>query len=758
MLTNELQATLQRALDDSLQRRHEYVQLEHVLLSLLKDATAVDILQHCGADLDCLCEKIEIYLKEEVESIEDNIEYEPEQTLAFQRMLQRAVTHVQSAGKDSLHAGNLLVSLLREEESYAVYLLAEQGITRFDIINYISHGISKESLEDLGTNIDDHDDGFIHKESIEHSFEQFTSDLMLQVEQGLIDPLIGRQKELDQIFEALMRRKKNNPLLLGEPGVGKTALAQGIAWKIYHGDVPKALNDLRIYSLNLGSILANAKYRGDFERCFKSVLECIAQDPLAVLFIDEIHTIIGAGSTQGNSFDASALIKAPLALGTLRCIGATTYKDYNNVFIKDRGLVRRFQTINVEEPTVEETEKILHGLKASYEKHHRIQFTKAAISSAVHLSARYLNDTFLPDKAIDLLDVTGAQAALSSTKKKWIKPKDIEQVVARMARIPAHSVSKKDKERLENLNKDLTSIIFGQDEVIASVVETIRLSRAGLGRKNHPIGCFLLAGPTGVGKTELAKQLAVVLNLNFVRYDMSEYMEKHSVSRLIGSPPGYVGFDQGGLLTNEIRKNPHTILLLDEIEKAHPDIANILLQIMDDASLMDNNGQRADFEHVILMMTTNEGSVQAATATIGFSENDQRQGKSNKAIENRFSPELRNRMDSILQFNPLEMSSIKKVARKFLDELEGQLQEKHVELIVSDKAYLWFAEHGYNASFGARPMIRLIQEQLKTPISNELLFGAIQKGGKVRVNVKNKTLTITYEDLKGNKIQSYKSK
>ncbi len=736
MLTPELQDTLRRAVESCRARRHEYLLLEHVLLAMLDDATARKILRHCGADVEALRRELEEYLGE-LPTLPEDADQDPEQTMSFQRMLQRAAMHVQGAGRETMNAGNLLVSMYRERDSHAVYLLEKQGVTRFDVVNYISHGISKVATGETTTPKGVLTDGS-EEEAVRDPLGNFTTNLNERAAAGKVDPLVGRDKELERTIQVLCRRRKNNPLFVGEPGVGKTALAEGLALRIHEGNVPAPLKDTTIYSLDMSAVLAGTRYRGDFEERLKAVLKELVGNPKAILFIDEIHTIVGAGATTGGTMDAANIFKPPLASGELRCIGSTTYKDFKGAFGRDRALARRFQKIDVVEPTVAETVEILQGLKPHYEKHHGVRYTDAAIHAAADLASRHITDAFLPDKAIDVVDEVGAKASLRDRAEGEIfeiVPEDIEGVVAKIARIPERTVSKDDKSKLESLELDLKRVIFGQDQAIQQVATAIKLSRAGIGHPDKPVGNFLFAGPTGVGKTELARQLASVLGVHFARYDMSEYMEKHTVSRLIGAPPGYVGFDQGGLLTDEIRKHPYCVVVLDEIEKAHPDIYNILLQVMDHATLTDNNGAKADFRNVILIMTTNAGSREMTTAGIGFGDTDPSARDSRKALEKTFSPEFRNRLDAVVLFDTLPQEVIERVVDKFLHELDGQLAEKHVHIEVSPAAKSWLAIRGFDKLYGARPMARLIHEKLKTQLANELLFGKLQKGGTVHVDV-----------------------
>ncbi|HVK84907.1 MAG TPA: ATP-dependent Clp protease ATP-binding subunit ClpA [Kofleriaceae bacterium] len=733
MLSPELQATLQRAVDDVRARRHEYLTLEHLLLSILDDPSGADIVVKCGGDPEKLRGDLERFLDEEVDELPDGEESGPDQTLAFQRVLQRAAMHVQAAGRTQMTTGNVIASMFRERDSHAVYLLEKQGVSRFDVINYISHGVSKIDtgggpVVPRSRGVDD--DG-AEDSKVANPLESFCVDLTERAREGKIDPLIGRADELERMIQVLSRRRKNNPLLIGEPGVGKTALAEGLALRIVDGKVPESIKDAKLYSLDMTAVLAGTRYRGDFEERLKAVMKVLIGDPKSILFIDEIHNIIGAGATSGGTMDAANILKPPLSNGELRCIGSTTFKDYRQAFERDRALSRRFQRIDIGEPTVPEAVEILKGLRSRYEEHHGVKFTDPAIEAAVELSARHISGSQLPDKAIDVIDEAGAKVRLmpAADRPNEIRPPLIEEVVAKIARIPTRSVSSADKKKLSDLEGELKRQIYGQDQAIEQLATVIKLSRAGLGNPNKPTGCFLFAGPTGVGKTELAKQLANVLGVEFIRFDMSEYMEKHTVSRLIGAPPGYVGFDQGGQLTDAINKHPYSVVLLDEIEKAHPDLYNILLQVMDHATLTDNNGRKSDFRNVILIMSSNAGSREMAAGRIGFGDSvaDGKDGK--KALERVFTPEFRNRLDATVMFGALPIEVIRKVARKFLDELDGQLAEKKVELEVSPAALDWFVEHGYDKAMGARPMGRLVQSTLKAPLANEILFGKLTGGG-----------------------------
>jgi ATP-dependent Clp protease ATP-binding subunit ClpA len=748
MLSPELQSTLQRAVDDVRGRRHEYLTLEHLLLAILDDPTGADIVTKCGGDVEKLRGELERFLDEQIEELPDGEESGPDQTLAFQRVLQRAAMHVQAAGRQQMTTGNVIASMFRERDSHAVYLLEKQGITRFDVINYISHGVSKV---DAGQPIVPRARGVEEEggdeQRISNPLESFCVDLTQRAREGKIDPLIGRAEELERMIQVLSRRRKNNPLLIGEPGVGKTALAEGLALRIIDKAVPEPLLECKVYSLDMTAVLAGTRYRGDFEERLKAVMKVLIGDPKAILFIDEIHNIIGAGATSGGTMDAANILKPPLSNGELRCIGSTTFKDYRQAFERDRALSRRFQRIDIGEPTVPEAIEILKGLKPRYEEHHKVKYTDAAIEAAVELSARHISGSHLPDKAIDVIDEAGAKVHLmpAADRPAEIRPNLIEDVVAKIARIPTRSVSSQDKTKLANLEGELKRLIYGQDAAIEQLATVIKLSRAGLGNPNKPTGSFLFAGPTGVGKTELAKQLASVLGVEFIRFDMSEYMEKHTVSRLIGAPPGYVGFDQGGQLTDAINKHPYSVVLLDEIEKAHPDLYNILLQVMDHATLTDNNGRKSDFRNVILIMSSNAGSREMALGKIGFGDSiaDSKEGK--KAIERVFTPEFRNRLDATVFFGSLPVEVIRKVARKFLDELDGQLIEKKVHLEVSPAAIDWFVEHGYDKAMGARPMARIVQSTLKAPLANEILFGKLAGGGTAYVDVKDGQIEIRCE-------------
>ncbi len=746
MISKELETTLNTALREAKRRRHEYVCLEHLLYALLHDKDASAAILNCGGDLERLRKALEEFFAGQLEALPEGLIQEPQQTLGFHRVLQRAVIHAQSAEKKEITGGNLLIAMFREPDSYAIYLLEEQGITRFDVVNYVSHGISKISTGEEWPQKDEEQGEEEKPASRVNPLEAFTVNLVDRAAQGKIDPLIGREDEIERTIHVLCRRRKNNPIYVGDPGVGKTALAEGLALKIQRSEVPDALKGAAIYALDMGALLAGTKFRGDFEARLKGVLKSLAKRANAILFIDEIHTIVGAGATSGGSMDASNILKPALASGELKCIGSTTYHDYKSYFERDRALARRFQKIEIPEPSQEEAYKILEGLKSHYEKHHGVHYSTAALRAAVQLSAKHINDRRLPDKAIDVIDEIGAAVKIQPVekRKKTIGPKDIEKMVAKIAKIPPRSVSTSDKEQLQNLDRDLKLVVFGQDAAIDTLAGTIKLSRSGLGHPEKPIGCFLFSGPTGVGKTEVAKQLAQVMGIEFIRFDMSEYMEKHTVSRLIGAPPGYVGFDQGGLLTDAINRNPYAVLLLDEIEKAHPDLFNILLQVMDHATLTDNNGKKADFRNIILIMTTNAGAREMSGSPLGFAAQSNA-GKGKEAIEKMFSPEFRNRLDAMITFNALGPEIIERVVEKFIMELDHQLNEKKVFLQLTPRARRWFAERGYDPAFGARPMARLIQNEIKRVLADEILFGKLQNGGKVEVDEHEGKLTFSYD-------------
>ena len=748
MLSKDLEFTLTQAFHQAREQRHEYMTVEHLLLSLIDNPSAAKVLRACGADEGRLRSDIAAFIEETIPLIPQGDKRETQPTIGFQRVLQRAVFHVQSAGKKEVTGANVLVALFGEQDSQAVYLLNRQDISRLDVVNYISHGISKVP----GEGQDDEAAGEAGEEREGRGkdnaspLENFTTNLNEQARLGRIDPLIGRDAEVERTIQILCRRRKNNPLLVGEAGVGKTAIAEGLARRIVEEAVPEILGDAVIYALDLGALVAGTKYRGDFEKRLKAVIAQLKRQPKAILFIDEIHTIIGAGSASGGVMDASNLIKPVLASGELRCIGSTTYQEFRGIFEKDRALARRFQKIDINEPSVEDTVLILKGLKNRFEEHHQVSYTQPALRAAAELAAKHINDRHLPDKAIDVIDEAGAHVQLmpAARRKKRIDVADIERIVAKIARIPPKQVSASDTESLRNLDRDLKLVVFGQEPAIDTLTAAIRMSRSGLGQEEKAIGSFLFAGPTGVGKTEVTRQLARILGLKLIRFDMSEYMERHTVSRLIGAPPGYVGFDQGGLLTEEINKNPHAVLLLDEIEKAHPDVFNLLLQVMDHGTLTDNNGRKADFRHVVLVMTTNAGAAETSRPSIGFTEQDHA-SDGLEVIKRMFTPEFRNRLDAVVQFGALSPATIASVVDKFLFELEQQLLEKKVSLIVDDQARAWLAARGYDPRMGARPMSRIIKDHIKKPLANALLFGELVNGGEVRVTVEGEELGFDYK-------------
>jgi ATP-dependent Clp protease ATP-binding subunit ClpA len=747
MLSRNLERTLHHALALANQRRHEYATLEHLLLALLNDADAVAVLRACSVDLGQLRADLVKYIDTDLNNVVvDGFEDDAKPTAGFQRVLQRAVIHTQSAGREEVTGANVLVSLFSERESHAVYFLQAQNMTRFDAVNYISHGITK-SDDGAETRNDEDGAGYGEDPKKSSSLESYCVNLNLKAKEGGIDPLIGRADEVDRTIQILCRRQKNNPLYVGDPGVGKTAIAEGLARRIVRAEVPEVLREAVIFSLDMGLLLAGTRYRGDFEERVKAVLKELKAIPHAILFIDEIHTVIGAGATSSGSMDASNLLKPALANGSLRCIGSTTYKEYRNHFEKDHALARRFQKVDINEPSVEDAVKILTGLKPVYEEHHHLRFTDEAIRAAVELSARYINDRKLPDKAIDVIDEAGASQMLLSADKRreLLGVEDMEAIVAKLARVPPKSVGASDRECLRNLERDLKTLVFGQDNAIGALVAAIKLARAGLREPEKPIGCYLFSGPTGVGKTEVARQMAASLGVELRRFDMSEYMEKHSLSRLIGAPPGYVGFDQGGLLTDAVDQQPHCVLLLDEIEKAHPDLFGILLQVMDHGNLTDHNGKVVNFRNVILIMTTNAGSADLAKPPMGFLR-EQRVGDDSDAISKLFTPEFRNRLDAIIPFAALSRETVERVVEKFILQLEGQLGERGVTIELKPEARAWLGKKGYDPLFGARPLSRVIQEHVKKPLAEELLFGALQKGGAVTVgwDASSDKLTFAY--------------
>ncbi len=750
MLSRELQMTLQLAAHEAATRRHEYVCLEHLLYAMLHDATTSDILRHCGADLEELRRKLLDYLDRCIERLPGRGRTTPEYTVGVLRVLQRAALHVQSAGRQEVNGGNVLVAMFHETDSHAVYFLAEQSITRFDVVNYISHGVSKLDLEREASGREEEAesaDEEAPKLSPSKALKTYAVDLTEKAAKGAIDPLIGRERELQRAIHVLLRRRKNNPIFVGEAGVGKTALAEGLALKIYRGEVPPPLRGVELYALDMGALLAGTRFRGDFEQRLKSVIKAVAGNPKRILFIDEIHTLVGAGAASGGAMDASNLLKPTLASGELRCIGSTTYQEYRRCFEKDKALARRFQRIDVPEPSREEAIQILRGLKSAYEKHHNVRYTDEALEAAVDLSARYIHDRYLPDKAIDVIDEAGVEAHLraNGTQTAVVGKAEVERVVALMAKIPEPTVSVSDRERLQKLADELKRVVFGQDHAIDALVQAIKLARAGLSHPDRPVGAFLFAGPTGVGKTEVARQLARLMGVEFVRFDMSEYMERHTASRLIGAPPGYVGFDQGGLLTDAINRTPHCVLLLDEIEKAHQDVFNLLLQVMDHATLTDNNGRKADFRNVTLIMTTNAGAQELARSLIGFGK-ELEHGDPKTAIERLFSPEFRNRLTAIIEFRPLTIETVERVADKFIAELAERLAAQNVALSVTERARAYLVKKGFDPKFGARPLARLIENEIARVLADELLFGRLVNGGKVVVDFENERLSFHYEE------------
>ncbi len=746
MLNKDLEQTLNSAFVFAREHRHEFMTVEHLLLSLMDNPAAQEALKACGADIDVIRAELTEFVKDTTPLIVEDAdnERETQPTLGFQRVLQRAVFHVQSSGKEEVTGANVLVAIFSEQESQAVYILKKADVTRLDVVNFISHGVSKND-EDSATSADSADES-TDGEANQSALDKFATNLNVQAKDGKIDPLIGRDSELERSIQILCRRRKNNPLLVGEAGVGKTAIAEGLAYRIVNQQVPDVIAESTVYSLDLGGLLAGTKYRGDFEKRLKAILKELSKDKHAILFIDEIHTIIGAGAASGGVMDASNLLKPKLSSGELRCIGSTTYQEYQGIFEKDRALARRFQKVDVVEPTVADTTKILLGLKSRYEEHHNVRFTNKALQAASELSAKYINERHLPDKAIDVMDEAGASQRLlpQSKRKKTIGVGDIEHVIAKIARIPEKSVSASDKEVLKNLGRNLKMVVFGQDDAIETLTDAIHLSRSGLGNEQKPIGSFLFAGPTGVGKTEVTQQLAKIMGVELVRFDMSEYMERHSVSRLIGAPPGYVGFDQGGLLTDAVIKNPYSVVLLDELEKAHSDIYNILLQVMDHGTLTDNNGRKVDFRNVVLVMTTNAGVQETVRKSIGFKQQDHSHDALSE-INKVFSPEFRNRLDGIIWFNHLDTDVILQVVDKFIIELQAQLDAKGVSLEVSNAARAHLAELGYDKAMGARPMARVIQQQLKKELANELLFGELSNGGIVKVGLKADKFTFSFK-------------
>ena len=746
MIAQELEVSLHMAFMDARQKRHELITVEHLLLAMIDNPTAADVLRACSANLDNLRSELNHYIEEHTPMMGGDEEVDTQPTLGFQRVIQRAILHVQSSGKKEVTGANVLVAIYGEKDSHAVFFLHQQGVTRLDVVNYISHGVAKMAEEAKRAETEQPSEADAVPAS---ALDSYTLNLNEQVLAGKIDPLIGRDKELERVIQTLCRRRKNNPLLVGEAGVGKTAIAEGLARRIVEKTVPEVLANAVIYSLDMGALLAGTKYRGDFEQRLKSVMKKLEEQPDAVLFIDEIHTLIGAGAASGGTLDASNLLKPALSNGSLKCIGATTYQEYRGIFEKDHALSRRFQKVDVEEPSVAETVEILKGLKSRFEKHHSVKYTIGALNTAAELSAKYINDRHLPDKAIDVIDEAGAAQRIlpKSKQKKVIGDKEIEDIVAKIARIPPKNISSDDRNALKTLDRDLKAVVFGQDKAIESLASAIKMARSGLGSQNKPIGSFLFSGPTGVGKTEVAKQLAYTLGIELVRFDMSEYMERHAVSRLIGAPPGYVGFEQGGLMTEAITKHPYCVLLLDEIEKAHPDIYNILLQVMDHGTLTDNNGRKADFRNVTIIMTTNAGAESLSKTTMGFTQGKQ-VGDEMAEIKRLFSPEFRNRLDATVSFAPLSQEIIMRVVDKFLMQLEDQLHEKKVEASFSDKLKAYLGKKGFDPLMGARPMSRLIQDTIRRGLADELLFGKLANGGHVFVDIDDKDqITLDFEDI-----------
>jgi ATP-dependent Clp protease ATP-binding subunit ClpA len=751
MIAQELEVSLHMAFVEARQQRHEFITVEHLLLALLDNPSAAEVLRACAANLDDLRKSLTQFIKENTPMVGGSDEVDTQPTLGFQRVIQRAIMHVQStgSGKKEVTGANVLVAIFGEKDSHAVYYLHQQGVTRLDVVNFIAHGIKKtdpeppKPAEGQGQAQEGEREEGEGGNAKASPLEQFTQNLNQQAKDGKIDPLIGREAEVERVVQVLCRRRKNNPLLVGEAGVGKTAIAEGLAWRITEGEVPEVLADSVVYSLDMGALLAGTKYRGDFEQRLKAVLKALKDQPHAVLFIDEIHTLIGAGAASGGTLDASNLLKPALSSGAMKCIGATTFTEYRGIFEKDAALSRRFQKIDVAEPSVEQTIEILKGLKSRFEEHHSVKYALGALQAAAELSAKYINDRHLPDKAIDVIDEAGAAQRIlpKSKQKKTITRAEVEDIVAKIARIPPASVNSDDRSKLKTLDRDLKSVVFGQDPAVDALAAAIKMARSGLGRPDKPVGSFLFSGPTGVGKTEVAKQLAYILGIELIRFDMSEYMERHAVSRLIGAPPGYVGFDQGGLLTEAVTKKPHAVLLLDEIEKAHTDVFNVLLQVMDHGTLTDNNGRKADFRNVIIVMTTNAGAEALNKATIGFTTSRQ-QGDEMADIKRLFTPEFRNRLDAIVSFRPLDEEIILRVVDKFLLQLESQLQEKKVEVSFSDALRKHLAKKGFDPLMGARPMQRLIQDTIRRALADELLFGKLVDGGRLSVDVDDKGETV----------------
>ena len=745
--SQSLETSLQKSIDYAAKKNHEHVTVEHLLLALIDDIDASNLLKACNIDLSILKNDLIKFIDEQKYLVINNTEQLPEPTAGYRTVITRAAIHVQQSGKNEVNGANVIVAIFSQQESYSVYLLEKQDMTRYDAVQFISHGIRKDeeySAISVSEELNEHQEPDPKKKS---ALEAFCENLNEKASKNMIDPLIGRDEEVLRLIQILCRRRKNNPLLVGDPGVGKTAIVEGLAYRIIHETVPSVIKSSQIYSLDMGSLLAGTRYRGDFEERIKAVLKEIEKIDNSILFIDEIHTVIGAGATSGGAMDASNLLKPYLQNERMRCVGSTTYKEFRQFFDKDRALSRRFQKIDVDEPSNDDTIKILKGLKSRFEDFHGLKYSDEAIDCAVELSSRYMSDKKLPDKAIDVIDETGAAMKLKSSKKKIIEEKEIEETIARMAKIPSRNVTRDDTKKLKDLDKSLKRMVFGQDKAIEEIATSIRLSRAGLRDNQKPIGSYLFAGPTGVGKTELARQLSSILGVELLRFDMTEYMERHTVSRLIGAPPGYVGFDQGGLLTDGVDKNPYSVILLDEIEKAHPDIFNILLQIMDYGTLTDQNGRKVDFRNTILILTTNAGATDIAKPALGFNR-DKREGEDVEAIDKLFNPEFRNRLDSIISFSSLPDKVIARVVEKFIVELETQLDNKNVFIQISEKAALWIGKEGYDENMGARPLSRLIQEKIKKPIAEQILYGKLSKGGNIKLDIKNNELTFEYLPLK----------
>ena len=738
MIAQELEVSLHMAFVEARQARHEFITVEHLLLALLDNPSAAEVLRACAVNIDDLRKTLTNFINDNTPTVPGTSEVDTQPTLGFQRVIQRAIMHVQSAsnGKKEVTGANVLVAIFGEKDSHAVYYLHQQGVTRLDVVNFISHGVRKDQQSEPQKTSEGVEEGATETQQKESALDQFTQNLNKLAAEGKIDPLIGREAEVERVIQTLCRRRKNNPLLVGEAGVGKTAIAEGLAWRVTQGDVPEILQNAVVYSLDMGALLAGTKYRGDFEQRLKAVLKQMKNNPNGILFIDEIHTIIGAGSASGGTLDASNLLKPALSSGQLKCIGATTFNEFRGVFEKDHALSRRFQKIDVNEPTVEQTIQILRGLKSRFEEHHGVKYSAIALTTAAELAARFINDRHLPDKAIDVIDEAGAAQRIlpKSKQKKTIGKPEIEDIISKIARIPPQSVNQDDRTKLQTIDRDLKNVVFGQDPAIEALAAAIKMARAGLGKTDKPIGSFLFSGPTGVGKTEVAKQLAFIMGIELIRFDMSEYMERHAVSRLIGAPPGYVGFDQGGLLTEAITKKPHAVLLLDEIEKAHPDVFNILLQVMDHGTLTDNNGRKADFRNVIIIMTTNAGAESLQKRSMGFTETKQA-GDEMADIKRMFTPEFRNRLDSIISFRALDEDIILRVVDKFLMQLEEQLHEKKVEAVFSEKLRQFLGKKGFDPLMGARPMSRLIQDMIRKALADELLFGKLVTGGRVNVDL-----------------------